>query len=348
MKYLATNAVDLNGLLIALKNFLSANGWTVLADGTGGGGLALELTNANGHSFKFGSTTQSKFNYTLGGNFNDRFLNIYYQNADIGMAAGYTSEEARSNDMNGPFLNVWFFTDEGATYCHVMLQTANSRFNHFSFGDLDNKGLHAADIPYAAGLYWQYWRDQENYSNTAGNGNPFNYPQASSHFVGLFGEGTNAQLNFNNNALRVGIPDGVLDPTLGFVDGPVESPLVRQTCTRYYDPNDIGVDSTGRLLDYFSGIDNQSHTGGVPIFPLPVVIYDGVGANTYIGEIPTIGLVNMTGLSAGQIVSFAGEDWMVFPLKQVGVLSACKYKASPQPVCNSINYGIAVKKTDAA
>jgi hypothetical protein len=51
MQFLQTNAIDLNGLLIAIKNFLSAHGWTVLADGTGGGGLTLEMTNANGHDF---------------------------------------------------------------------------------------------------------------------------------------------------------------------------------------------------------------------------------------------------------------------------------------------------------
>jgi hypothetical protein len=96
MQFLQTNAIDLNGLLIAIKNFLSAHGWTVLADGTGGGGLTLEMTNANGHSFKFTSATVARTRYATGVAvaFNDRLLKVAFQKSDIGMAAGYTTHRA--------------------------------------------------------------------------------------------------------------------------------------------------------------------------------------------------------------------------------------------------------------
>jgi hypothetical protein len=210
MHFLQTNAVDLNGLLIALKNFLSANGWTVLADGTGGGGLTLEMTNANGHSFKFTSRVDAQAAYWTGVSvaFNDRLLQIAYQKSNIGMAAGYTVTPAESNDCSGPFSNVWLFTDAASTYCHCIMQTDNARYNHFSFGDLDNKGLHGVNIPYAMGLYYMYWPNGPNYIN----GNlPFNAPNHGAHNIGMFCEDASSEVVAGTGrAIRLGVPNGFL------------------------------------------------------------------------------------------------------------------------------------------
>jgi hypothetical protein len=61
------------------------------------------------------------------------------------MAAGYTTHYAQTNDMQRSVFERLVVTDNAATYCHVVMQTGNARYNHFSFGDLDNKGLHAVN-----------------------------------------------------------------------------------------------------------------------------------------------------------------------------------------------------------
>jgi hypothetical protein len=339
MQFLQTNATDCNGLLIEIRDFLAANGWTTLADGTGGGGLTLEMTNANGHDFKFDGSNVVVTNEYIAGAlvpFNDRFLRMYFQKADIGLAAGYTAFYAETNDCAGPFGNIWLFTDDAATYCHVVLQTGNSRYNHFSFGNLDPKDVHAINIPYCAGMYYYYWRNQLGYVNN-GDGNPFSYPTSGFHNIGYFCDDTP-----NGKAMRVGVPDGVVDPLLGFTDGGIEQPTLLQIFARHYQSTvNLGA---ALLLDYFTAIDNHAYTGGVPISPFPILV-KGIGdVYAYVGDIPTIGLVNMAGLTAGQELDFAGDTWIVFPLKQYGLEDATAYGGNPQPFCNSRNFGIAIQK----
>lgn len=346
MHFLQTNAVDLNGLLIALKNFLSANGWTVLADGTGGGGLTLEMTNANGHSFKFTSRVDAQNSWATGVSvgFNDRLLAVAFQKSDIGMAAGYTTKAAETNDMAGPFSNIWLFTDNAATYCHVVTQIGN-RFSHFSFGDLNNRGLHAVNIPYAFGLYYIYWQwNPWSPANSSGY-NAFIDPSAGQHNIGFFCEdAVSENIAFANNCTRVGLPDGVVDPLLGFTDGPLEAPTLRGLSNRNLSKDPSGLIG-GHFLDFIHQYDNQGYTGGVPIFPCSIIVYDPAAtAHTIVGEWPYIGQVNMDGLSPAQELTFAGETWIVFPLKQAGTYAAMNGGISAQPITNSLNYGIAIKK----
>lgn len=352
MHFLQTNAVDLNGLLVALKNFLSANGWTILADGTGGGGLALEVTNANGHSFKFSSITQNQNVYTPAGAgptvFVERLLQIAFQKSDIGLAAGYTAKPAKVNDMTGPFSNVWLFTDDAASYCHVVMQTANARYNHFSFGDIDNKGMHAIQVPYAFGMYHVWWQWTPLYTGNNSSACAFTDFSTGSHRIGFYCEGSATEdINFASDVTRIGVPDGLLDPALGFTDGPLETQFVRPNCSRHTFPT-VGGNNTGRPLDYMDHFDNQGYTGGVPIFPAPVTIKTPNDlVHTLIGEWPGIGSVNVDGLSPGQELDFAGEVWMCFPIKQYGTQAARNNGTNPQPFTNTLNYGIAVKKVDA-
>lgn len=347
MHFLQTNAVNLNGLLIALKTFLAANGWTVLADGTGGGGLTLEMTNGNGHSFSFASITQAQNDWSTGVSvgFNDRLLRIAYQKSNIGMAAGYTAKPADTNDMAGPFPNLWFVTDNAASYCHVVAQTGNARYAHFSFGDLNNRGLHAVNLPYAFGLYYVYWQWNPWSPANSIDYNAFIDPRSGSHHIGFYCEqSTTENIAFTGNCARVGIPNGLLDTALGFTAGAIEAPILRQLDNRNIAKDPSGV-VTGHFLDFLHQYDNQGYTGGVPIFPCSIIVADVPdAAHTVVGEYPGIGQVNMDGLSPGQELDFGAEAWLAFPLKQAGTYAGMNGGISPQPITNSLNYGIAIKK----
>jgi hypothetical protein len=144
---------------------------------------------------------------------------------------------------------------------------------------------------------------------------------------------------------RVGIPDGVVDPALGFTDGPIEyTPLVRATSHRDLSTQNPAGDFYSRFLDFIHQYDNQGYTGGVPIFPPSIIVRDPADNGAYDRRrMPGIGQVNMDGISPGKL-SFAGEDWIVFPLKQKGTYEAMNGGTNPQPINNSLNLGIAIKK----
>jgi hypothetical protein len=340
MQHLQTNAADLSALLQEIRDFTSANGWSILSDGTGGGGMALELTNSNGHSFKFTGAFTARTDYLLNP-FDDYYLRIQLEGADIGATAGYdVNRWSDTNDLTGPFPNVWLYTDDAGTFCHVIAQVATRRFTHFSFGDLNNRGLHAVDIPYAVGMFQWYWQHIADYINNF-NSN-FNNWSSNAHAVGHFGDGS-------GNASRyctVGIPDGVVDPLLGFTDGPIQGPNIWQTNHRYIENNYVnGQNVHASFTDYFMSVDNQGHTGGTPIFPLPILTYpNDQSAMAYLGELHYVGIVGMTGLAPGQILDFAGEEWMCFPIMQYGTRAAAVGGSSPLPQPNSLNYGLAYRK----
>lgn len=327
---LNTNAVSFNAFLVALRDFLTAHSWTTLVDGTGGGGETLEMTNANSLDFKLSKTTAARTD-SFTGAFTDVLVNIAYQKSDVGATAGYHTA-AVAWDFAPSYSNLWFITD--GTTCHIIAQVSPSRYTHASFGEIDPKGLHAVRVPFCAGNSYVFWAQSTDYSSNEGYA--ANYPIVGDHNIGYFFE--------DNNSFHMGIPDGLLDPALGFTDGPIISPGVKGVCSRYYDDRSGSI-YANRLLDYLSNVVNHTHTGGVNLAPIPVCVYATNNADhAYIGELPGIALVNMTGLSPSQVLTFGAEEWIVFPMKQTGTIGNSNTGATPQPDPNSIMYGFAWRK----
>jgi hypothetical protein len=141
----------------------------------------------------------------------------------------------------------------------------------------------------------------------------------------------------------------LVDPALGFtsgafVAGETGTPRVRDLNIFDYVRNFDGT-TTVRLLDYMSFIDNQGHTGGVNLAPLPCCVFDDIATNAaYIGDLPTTALLNLIGLSPGQVLTFSGEEWIVFPAKQAGAFDTTKLGVNPLNVPTSAFYGIAYRK----
>lgn len=333
MRFTNTSATTFADLLIAIRNHLSTYGWTILADNTGAGTPSLEVTNGLGNSFIL-STSTSNHTDAVSGAFTNRNLTLAYQKSDIGLAAGY-SAAVGSNDFNPPFSNVWIISDNDATYCHVIVQVGTARYSHMSFGNLDNRGIHSAEVSYICGLYYEYWR---NSTNPADNNNSrLNQPSYTIHQRGFTFE--------NSSRYRLGIPDGLLDPALNFTDGALDGPAARTTCSYYYTDPIFSFNNATRLLDYFSNVTNDAYTGGVNIAPLPCVVYDAAGANAaYIGDVPGVGMVNMFGLSPGQVLTFGSEEWIVFPQKQMGSFAATVAGSNPINEPNTVMYGYAYRK----
>jgi len=332
MQLLNTSATDFNDMLDELYTFLTGNGWT--GSHTPGSGSAT-LINSNGHTFALTTTTTARTDVFTGA-FTDQFLRITYDRTIVGGAAGQ-SGQAAANDMFGPFPNLWFVTDDAATYCHVIAQCSAARYGHASFGDLDNKGIHSENLPFTAAMYWQFWCNSTNYSNSNGDGNPFNYPSSGTHLVPYLDSSSNT---------KIGIPDGLLDPTLFFTDGPIIDTALRGLCDREYTIT-TNSDNSARLLDYFCVVENKAFTGGVVLSPIPAMSVASTNdVQAYIGDFPGVALVNMQGLSPGQTLTFGDEEWLVFPFKQYGLQEAAKFGNNPLPFPNSWRYGFAYKVVD--
>lgn len=335
MAFANTSAATWADFCNALTTFLTGAGWTA-----GGTAQAPIYTNANGHKFNV-YTDQANRNDYYGGPFIDRQIRVNYDRGNIGGTAGqYSNADSYSNDWTGPFPNIWFFgTGE---YVHIVVQSAAQRYSHLSFGDLDNKGVHAKKVCFTAGKWWYYWSDQEQYANNSNsNSNPFNYPPSGSHEDQIL-----------QGSARLGLPDGLVDPSLLFRSGPIENPAWKQLNDRELGKQ-TGGNNSGQWLDYHCCIQNKAYTGGIIVGPMPVFVWNGLmNANldgrrdvlAFIGEFPDIGMVNMDLLTAGQIINFADDEWQVFPQKQYGSIAATKYGANPQPVCNTWNYGFAYKR----
>lgn len=331
MKFLNTSAADFEGFLTALRDFLTTWGWTVLVDDIGN--RILEVTNSNGHDFRLSRTQNvvSRYDPTVPGyvNQNDYRLNLQYQLSDIGLPAAYSTAQV-TNDMNGPFANLWFITDDAATYCHIIIQSSTYRYSHASFGNLDNKGAHASLIPYVCGNYYIWWRD---FSSLTDNSSDFNDPSSSQHQIGYMAEAQQ----------RIGLPDGIIDPALGFADGPIDNPSTRDLSRRFGSKSTS--DTTTYWLDFFQGVRNQAYTGGVTLAPFPVFVIGSSGNICFVGEIPTIALVSMIGLSPSQVLTFASEEWVVFPMKRYGLPDNMRTGINPLDQTTSVNYGFAYRKT---
>lgn len=322
MAYLNTSVADRTALLDALATFLGSNGWTA-----GGSGLNRTFTNANGKIF-YTQTYSANQNDFHSGAFTDIGLQISYDLVNVGGLSGSKSTLRPINDMLTGLPNVWFFAT--SSYCHVALQVANSRYGHFSFGELDPKDQHTASICYASGVYWQFWSNQANF-NTSDN--PFNYPPHGNH-----------QVDWMDSRSAIGIPDDVFDDTLFFPNGAVQNASHVRLSDREFQRS-TGGDNSGKWLDYLCNIDNQGYTGGVIISPMPVVAYGSSNdVRAFVGQFPDCGLVNMAGLSPGQTITYADDDWIVFPVKQLTAVDAAAGGANPVDQTSSAQFGFAYKK----
>lgn len=328
MIVLNTSAADFNAMLVAVRDFLAGNGWTVVTDSTSSGSLVVQ--NSNGHKYRLRSTTANRTDFYTGA-FVDTMLNIEWDRGNTGGTAGTYSTSTTTNDMTGPFASLWLFTDEAATFCYIVAQCAPVRYSHSGFGEIDPKGLHAEHIDFSAGLFWQFWSNSEEYANNNNGGNPFNYLVSGSH-----------RIDHTDGAGWVGIPDGVLDPSLFFTDGPVMA-QTWSTCDREYSKT-TNTDNTARFADYFCNVTNKPFTGGVVLTPLPLLCAAASqDVMAVLGEYPQMALVNMQGLSPGQTLEFAGDEWIIFPWKQFGTAEAMKYGSNCLPQPNSWRYGFAYR-----
>lgn len=323
MAYLEGSALDRAELLENLLVFLTANGWT--RDGN----VAI---NSLGTKFDFHITQNNNRSQLPSGTVTDHYFQVRVGLEEFGGAAGTWSPYRFSNDFSGPFSATYFFTD-GIT-CAVVVKSSNLRYSHIVFGHLDKYDLYTPNVAFISSQYYEWWWRISDYASDGDSG--FNYISSGRHGMGWAGDDSYALIL---------VPDGVVDPLLGFADGMHYASMlniVRRfawVSSAWASGSNVGV---AYQLDYFTAIQNQATTGGIPLHAIPVV--EDAGVLCYLGDMSLFRLVNIIGLSPGQVISFADDDWVVFPVKQLGDLNAQNFGAAPLPITNSGMWGLAFKK----
>lgn len=349
MAYQNTTATDHKDLMSVIKAFAVAQGWTVNYDDIAAvGQMGISKGNCK---LTMGVVPSEnpvlRTDAVNGGTVNDAYLYMVVNHSITGslhqfwghpssiVSSNTDPDRVRLNDVYGPFTNVWLFSNASGTYIHVVTQQGGDRFNVFSFGVLDKKGMTHPDVGYCVGCDYIWWPDFADVSNFQSD---FNQPGSLNHFVGFLGE---------LNTIMCFIPDTVVDPALGFTDGDFQTPntpSIYQIMSRGWQAADHqSAVQAGRPLDYFLTVDNQVVTGGILLSSLDVR-YRQNDLAVMLGQFPDIRFVNMESLNPGQEITLASDTWKCFPLKRKGSRQDTNQGANPRPFVNSIEYGFAIKK----
>lgn len=360
MPYLATTASDRFALFTAIASFASANGWTIAYNvATDNGQLGL----SKGTTFvAIGarSTTPSITRNMLftGGTVNDVPLQATLATnlaggsrvwgGHAGAPAGTTANSNLNvwfNDFEGPFTNVFLFTNATGDYIHVVAQNG-ARYCMLSFGLLDNAGLTTARSSYLTGTWFEFWENNASPLNTAFGPNR---PGKSGSWSP---QNTTINLNIGHHFMFMGCgndSNGLLDTNVHIRPGAsvvntgifTTNPAIWNGAKPLMNMYNSRLDSSSWSRFMPGGMLNALPTTiGLPLMDLPVVSPQPYGPSMFFGAYPDARFVWMEDLAPGQELDVNGNIWKVFPFKQKGAESA----VGIDPTINTWGYGLAFRK----
>lgn len=360
MPYLVTSAATIRDLVAVIRNFAQTNGWTVVYDQAAAKGqIGLSKSNCHvaiGEARNSGDTavfTTTRTNAITGGTVNDQELIMalsttgltagntkYWGHPGSLVTAWNTDGRVIANDLTGPMNTVWLFTDSPSTAIHVVVLCAANRYQHFSFGVLDKRGLTHPDCAYAVGQLTT-WVPSSNDAN-GGRINDMAYSNSAGAIGHTYGH-ISGNRGFSYDSRNFMIPSGVLNTSLGFAGGP----FVTRNIVGSFDVQtniEPPIDG-GAHLTFMTGIRNQNILGGVPLFSMPVIHNQDISGQLmqYLGDLPFIRLAHLGTMNPETIIKYGSEEWQLFPWRQKGSLAASYAGNAPQPVVNTLDYAFAYK-----
>lgn len=364
MAYLATTATDRFALFTAIAGFAVTNGWTVNWNVlTNNGQIGL----SKGTTFvAFGARASTPVisrqmlytggtvnDVTFGGNLCTGFTatqNFYGNHPGApGGSSGTSGNSVWTNDWEGPFTNVFLFSNATGDHIHVIAQTG-SRYSMLSFGLLDNAGLSTARSSYFTGTWFEFW---ENTSNPASSSFGPNRPSKGGAWANT--TGTSSSANVGHHFMMLGRSNGSsgqadtnthIRPGTGVVDpllfSGAANPAVWNGNRMIMDMYDgrQGTSSWTRLMQgaFYNAIPTSI---GLPLMDLPAIAPMTYVNAMFFGNFPDVRAVWMEDLAPGQELDVNGDIWVCFPSKQKGSAAA----VGTDPAVNSWGYGLAFLKT---
>ena len=218
-----------------------------------------------------------------------------------------------SNDWTAPYAKYWLFGAAAGEdkYCHFVVQKANGRFCHLSFGNVDRKGVPYTGGAYLDALYWG-WNFQaltNTGSTPSGEGSDIT---ASSH--GNLGDTGEAGGRSSYNVFV-----GDIDPVNPVMSNQSSGPTARlATLWNRTSMSLSGLPaSLSRWLGWLFFVGPNPINGATPVFDTPLLkINSASNRSQYLGDIPGRRVYSMIGRNEAEVITYGADTYMVFPWKR--------------------------------
>lgn len=306
MAYQQTTATSVEDLINKLAAFASGLGWTIDRNTLASTSRTLSISRAGLdylHVFNI-DTTNVRLRASTG-------INV---GLAIASQPGVSAAESLCNCGSGPFSSVFFFGESSPTpYIHVVFDTGNAIYRHFSLGAVQKIGT------WTGGTYFDATSIE---TSAASNANPV----SGNHHV-LFSQGD------SSNSSEGGVRCDFGGTTNFFA--PITGATFAGAAYRVFG----GVNSERDAAGFFLSSVN-SWSGVTPLRQIKLRVDRGSGFLSELAYIPGIRLVNIARWATGDEFSIGPDTWKVFPWWRQGTRPSGDTTGA-----YSGNYGFAYLKT---
>ena len=327
------NVANLTALMNLLRDFAVADGWTLNQNNwptwlslTSGQCTVHFTREINTESTAFGPTASDHVvNFWLSSSYNSG-LGQYAQPGAL-VTGSTDSDIVQTNDMEGPFLNYWFFSGgvSDPKYVYAVVESTAGYFSHIYFGNLDKLGASYTGGAFAYGSYYTWWA-QNATDSTAYN---VNWNPAIDHRI-LFDDRQNCNI-FMGNACPTEMVREIVRPLFTRVN---TSPLTSRGST------------SGKWADMLFTLGTNPVNGVTPFLPCPTFVEYTTDSNLTQcpGMLPNIRMCSMNGRAPREVVTITPDTWMIFPMRRQTDTANIGTPTSGTKLSTSWNYGIAVRR----
>ena len=371
MAYETGTATDIEDLIdVRLKNFAVAQGWTLNEDNwpahiaLSKGGCFLnmrwdQVTSAsvtitnNGIQDLTDAFGVPRLDHKLWAHLATGYTPAGGWNGQVGSPVnGNTASEPfiQVSDLAGPFPSYHLFSDDGtgASYIYLVVETRSGYYSHFYFGEAETTGLnYSPRAAFATGSRYAWWPNSTNESNrddfrATDGAHWWPFGSTAATFYSQYHVSGGAALPSED----VRPLTNTSRPAMGMLRFDSDSPL------KDYDPtyfSSIDTSSTGHYATSMPYRGPLAVSGVQPLLPLPVMVASMADDDVYhyLGEVPDLRFINMTGITDGQILTIGNEEWIAFPLRRfqpwASTLGAV-VAPSPDLTNSSFRAGVAIKR----
>ena len=323
-----------------LTTFATAEGWTIHTST----GIDFHASNGDCHVSLIGRTNvtvNDLYGSTADATSDDhRIEGRLRADATAYSTGDITGSNTRvvTNDWLGPYSNYWLFSGDvgDPPYIHLVVQKANGRFCHLSFGVVDKKGAVYDGGAFLTGVFWHWWFDSAVQNTNSAQGSDIS---SGDHlFYGL----SNESNVFAGHNISMGDLDSdiiVANCSLvSYTHGKMTPLMGRQSGIRSLTNMPTTV---SRWIGHFFYLGPNPLNGVTTLMEVPVMRYTENDRSYYLGSLPGIRYCSMIGRTEVEDVSFASDDYIIFPMKR-----ALPWEPEPWSTrtVTSGPFGMAIKK----
>jgi len=323
----STGSGDYTALMAAVLAHAVTDGWT-----TSGGLWPISKGNVRGVDWTTYTDTEADYIAHGGATFATRYIRLSVgtspANATTNAASSATS--ALIPNMNYTITSWHIYSDPSlCDYINVAFNFSNGVngdcWGHFGFGELDKHGMTHTATVYATASPKRGYAVNTNNSNGSYDWNGGFYQRYSNGYTG-FALGEYSLVPIGNSVVFIVDPTVSSIPLSGWPAVDViqdHSHVLDVTCPNnsamtYNSPALRTGNYNFRWSTWAQYTSPQPYSGAITMSPLPFVLLQNLVANSglgiYLGSFPNVRLCGMETYSPKDQVTFAAEDWDLYPV----------------------------------